>query len=128
MSLEREQQQVALRNAAQDSFQFTLSKQDVSGGIEDIINILCVRDENELLLGYLSLPNLPYTLMNGTNISTSQQQNGRRTKILCIGMGYSQQLRQQWLSIDSPIESALVNVRPPSAMILPALNDFTYPT
>ena len=32
------------------------------------------------------------------------------------------------MSLDSPIESALVNVNPPTAMVLPALNDFTYPT
>ena len=74
------------------------------------------------------MPNLPYTILDGVSVHTSPQVPGPRTKILCIGLGYSRQLRSQWLSVYSPIESALVNVNPPSAMVLPALNDFTYPT
>ena len=72
--------------------------------------------------------NLPYSILDGSSIRTSPPKEGRRMKILCVGLGYSRQLRSQWLSTDSPIESALVNVTPPSAMVLPALNDFTYPS
>ena len=56
------------------------------------------------------------------------QKEGRRMKILCVGLGYSLQLQSQWLCIDSPIESVLVNVDPPSVMVFPALNDFTCPS
>ena len=73
------------------------------------------------------MPNLSYTIFDGTTVRTSPQKSGRRTNILCVGLGYSRKLRSQWISVDSPIESALVNFNLPSAMVLPTLNDFTYP-
>ena len=82
-----------LIDAAQESVQIILSKREIIGDIKDVINLLCVCEERELLLGYLSLQNLPYRMHNGTNMCTSQQTNARRTQILCIGIGYSQQLR-----------------------------------
>ena len=127
MTLRREQQRIASYNALQESAQLTLNKEQLIGGIDDLINHLCIGQPRVLLLGYLSMPNLPYTILDGINIRVSPPKTGERTNMLCIGLGYSRQLRNQWLSLDSPIESALVNVNPPSAMVLPALNDFTYP-
>ena len=76
----------------------------------------------------LSLHNMHFHMLNGINRKCSLPPTGEHTKILCIGLGYSCQLRKQWLSLDYPIENSYVNVNPPSAMVLPELNDFTYPT
>ena len=103
MTIPREQQRVASYNAVLDSGQFTFTRND-------------------------SMPNLPFHMLNGINRQPSLPKIGERTQILCIGLGYSRQLRKQWLSLDSPIENAFVNVNPPTSMVLPALNDFTYPT
>lgn len=138
MSLRNIRQRVAsyhaaekIRNASQDitsSVQYTLTKGDLRGGVEDLVNHLCVCETKNVLLVKLCMQNLPCTIFNGTSVLTSLLPEGRRLKKLCVGLHFSRQLRTQWLSVYSPIGLALVNVNPPTAMVLPALNNFTYPT
>ena len=61
-------------NASQDitsSVQYTLIKQDFRGGVEDFVNYVCVYETRNLLVGKLSMQNLPYTIFNGTSVFTS---------------------------------------------------------
>ena len=120
-----------IRNASRDitsSVQLTLNKEELRGGIQDLLNHLCVDRDRNLMYGILCMTNLPFTIFDGTSVLPSPPNEGRRLQILCVGLGFSRQLRRQWLSVDSPIGSVLVNVTPPISMVLPALNDFTYPT
>ena len=89
MSLGHEQQRVASYNAAQQSAQLTLQKDELIGGIGDLLNRLCIFENRQLLHGYFQMHNLPYTIFDGTNVCISQPKEGRRIKILCIWLGYS---------------------------------------
>ena len=73
ISLGHEQQRVAPYNAAQESAKLTLTKEQLIGGIEDLLNHLCLCKNRQLLHGYLLMSNLPYTIFDGTNIRTTPQ-------------------------------------------------------
>ena len=105
-----------------------MTKQELGGNVEYLVNHLCVCKTRNLLVDKLSMQNLAYTILNGTGIFTSPPVEGKRLKISCVVLGYSRQVRTQWLSMYLPIELALVNVNPRTAMVLPTLDDFTYPT
>ena len=94
MSLGNVRQRVSLyhaaeqiRNASQDIksiVQFTLPKQELGGGVEDLLNRLCVCETRNLLLGTLSMQNLPCTIFNGTSALTSPPKEGQRLKTLFV--------------------------------------------
>ena len=85
-------------------------KQELRGGVEDLVNYLCVYQIRNLLLGTLYIYRIYHIQYAMVHVYLLNHKEGRRLNILCVGLGFSRQLRTQWLSMYSPIELAFFNI------------------
>ena len=70
---------------------------------------------------------LLFDILTGIYWYISPPLPGTQLTCSCVGLDYSHQLRSQWLSVESLMESVLIDLNPPTAIIWPAIDDFTYP-
>ena len=103
-----------------------LEYDELTVGIASVYSSYGIDIDEPMLIGTRYLENLNKSLFYKGNIFPLNTSEESQRKVMIIGIGTNPKIREQWDSVVSPMDTALLKRSPLTMLTIPALNEFTF--